>query len=51
MPIGVQNNAVTAEYPQQTLIATPTFCSHSRTALYETYLASQESGCVGKYML
>ena len=40
-------HAVAAEYLQSTLKGTPTWSSHSSTALYETYVASQEdSGCV-----
>ena len=42
-------HVVAAEYPQGTLIGTPTCSSHSGIALHETYLPGQEkSGCVLK---
>ena len=43
LPLGAAVHAVAEEY---TLIDTSASCSHSGTALYETYIASQEeSGC------
>ena len=36
------HNTVGAEFPQCTLIATPTCSSHSGNVIYETYLAGQE---------
>ena len=39
--------AEAAENPHRILIGTPTYSSHSRTALYETHIAGEEeSGCV-----
>ena len=35
-------HAVAVEYPYSTIKGTPTYSSHSSTALYETYVAGQE---------
>ena len=38
---------VAVNYHQSILIGTPSYSSHSSTALYETYVAGQEeSGCL-----